>query len=34
MLSQDNILRIIAKLTAKQVDTAYVHGIVFDPDPH
>ena len=34
MLSQDNVLRIIAKLTSKQIESANIRGVFLDADPH
>ena len=34
MLPKDNVLRIIAKFTAKQIDATYVRGVTLDPNPH
>ena len=34
VLSQNNILRIIAKFTAKQIHAAYIGGCILDPNAH
>ena len=34
MLPQDDILRIVAKFTAKQIQPSNIGGVLFDADPH
>ena len=34
MLSQDDVLRIIAEFSAEQINAADIRGVLLDPDPH
>ena len=34
MLSQDNVLRIIAELTSEQIEATNIQGVFLDADPH